>query len=264
MSSKNAEIKAAIDSFDLSRARELLREAMSEANADTFYLASRAALDDEQRTEFLERAVALDPFHEAAHAALRQMKATQSAPAAPAPAPAAAPSESVTASSEYVKQLGVHHFRADIPVTSDVDLKPIGEFFVSLGYKRSGEMTFTRRMAFIGGSFRVKVSVLPGNVSVTAECDLPRRTKHLADIVTIDATLRAELDDLAATLKGGKLTTDRAVQAQVNLEQSTQQARKEWIKEQNSPAQVILALVFLVLFILFIIWLSGGGLVLFF
>lgn len=264
MSSKNAEIKAAIDSFDLSRARELLREAMPEANADTFYLASRAALDDEQRTEFLERAVALDPFHEAARTALRQMKVPQSASAAPAPAPVAAPSAPASAPSEYVKQLGVHHFRADIPIASDANLKLIEEFFVGLGYKRSGELAFTRRVAFIGGSFRVKVSVLPGSVSVTAECDLPRRTKHLADIVTIDATLRAELDDLAATLVGGKLTTERAVQAQVNLEQSIQQARKEWIKEQNSPAQIIVALVFLVLFILFMVWLSGGGLAVFF
>jgi hypothetical protein len=81
MSSLNPQIKAAIDSFDTSHARELLRDAMKEADAETFYLASRVALDDDQKQEFLEKAVALDPFHEKARAALKQFKsATNGAP----------------------------------------------------------------------------------------------------------------------------------------------------------------------------------------
>ncbi len=265
MSSRNAEIKAAIDSFDLPRARELLREALPQADAETYFLASRAALDDVQRAEFLERAVALDPFHEAARAALQQMKAPQSASTAPpAAAPASAPGASATASSEYVRRLGVHHFRAEIPVVSDADVGLIEAYFIGLGYKRGGELTFKRRLAFIGGSFQHRVILQTGKVTVTADCNLPRRTQHLANITAIDAALRAELDDLAATLMSGRLTTERASQAQVDLEQAIQQARKEWIKEQNSPAQIILALVFLALFILFILWLSGGGLAIFF
>jgi hypothetical protein len=71
MSSKNSEIKVAIDSFDTAKARDLLREALSEANAETYYLASRVAIDETQKKEFLEKAIALDPFHEASVAALR-------------------------------------------------------------------------------------------------------------------------------------------------------------------------------------------------
>ncbi len=47
MSRLNTQIKQSIDSFDMSRARELLRDAMKEANAETYYLASLAALDDD-------------------------------------------------------------------------------------------------------------------------------------------------------------------------------------------------------------------------
>ncbi|MCS7071090.1 MAG: hypothetical protein NZM00_06265, partial [Anaerolinea sp.] len=90
------------------------------------------------------------------------------------------------------------------------------------------------------------------------------RTKHLADIAVIDATLRAELDDLAATLMGDRLTIERASQAQVELEQSIQQARKEWIKEQNSPGMIIFGVAMLILMIVLVIWVSGGGLASFF
>lgn len=264
MSSKNAEIKAAIDSFDLPRARELLRDALPEANAETYFLASRAALDEVQRAEFLERAVALDPFHEAARAALRQAKTPPSAPAAPDIASAAAPGAPASNASEYVKRLSVHHFRAEIPLASDAHLKLIEDFFIGLRYKRSGELTFTRHLAFIRGTLQHRVTVLSGKVSVTAECHLPRLTRHLADIAAIDAALRAELEDLAATLLGGSLTTERASQAQVNLEQAIQQARKEWMKEQNSPGMIIVAVFLVILMIVLIIWVSGGGLAVFF
>jgi hypothetical protein len=87
MSDLNAQIKAAIDSSDIGRARELLREAMKEANAETFYLASQVALDDEQKHEFLEEAVSLDRFHEASRRALREITQPKSA-TAPAPSEA--------------------------------------------------------------------------------------------------------------------------------------------------------------------------------
>ena len=71
MSQKNAEIKVALDAFDVDTARALLRDALREADAETYYLASRAALDDHQKQEFLEKAVDLDPFHDKARAALK-------------------------------------------------------------------------------------------------------------------------------------------------------------------------------------------------
>ena len=71
MSGLNTEIKSAIDSFDMDKARELLRDALKEADAETYYLASKAAIDDEQKQEFLEKAVEADPFHDKARKALR-------------------------------------------------------------------------------------------------------------------------------------------------------------------------------------------------
>lgn len=79
MSSLNAEIKAAIDAFDLETARALLRDAMQDPDGETYYLASRVALDDEQKENFLEKAVALDPFHEKARQALKALT-TDAAP----------------------------------------------------------------------------------------------------------------------------------------------------------------------------------------
>jgi hypothetical protein len=254
MSSKNAEIKDAIDAFDLPRARQLLREAMPEANAETFYLASRAALDDDQRVEFLEQALALDPFHEAARHALRRIKSGEATPASPASAPSS-PARANTAA-DYVKQLGVHHFIADIPLEADANLKLVDDFFIGLGYKRTGELTYKQRIQFIGGSFRVDVRALSGRVSVTAKCSVPMRTKRLANIAALDAVLRDQLHDLAATLISGSLTTEKAVQAQVGLDQSIQEASNQWYKEQNSPAVII----FLVIMFILMVWFFGWGL----
>ncbi len=78
MSSLNDQVKEAIDSFDMPRARELLRDALKQADAETYYLASRVALDDEQKRDFLEKAVALDPFHEKARAALKALSGNTS------------------------------------------------------------------------------------------------------------------------------------------------------------------------------------------
>jgi hypothetical protein len=92
MSEKNAEIKAAIDGFDLTTARQLLRDALKEADAETYFLASRAAVDDEQKREFLEKAVKEDPFHEQARAALNKLKNPQP-PASPTLAVGSSPAE---------------------------------------------------------------------------------------------------------------------------------------------------------------------------
>lgn len=70
MSSLNLEIKQAIDSFDIDRARKLLSTALKEANAETYYLASMVALNNQQKLEFLDKALELDPHFEKAFAEL--------------------------------------------------------------------------------------------------------------------------------------------------------------------------------------------------
>ncbi len=64
MSSLNSQIKEAIDLFDIDSARLLLRDALKEADAETYYLASKVAIDPQQRIEFLQKSTQLDPFHE--------------------------------------------------------------------------------------------------------------------------------------------------------------------------------------------------------
>ncbi len=71
MSNKNSEIKKAIDTFDTETARALLREALKEANAETYYLASLVSLDDEQKRIFLQKSLEIDPFFEKSHEALK-------------------------------------------------------------------------------------------------------------------------------------------------------------------------------------------------
>lgn len=71
MSNRNSEIKKAIDSFDTETARSLLREALKEANAETYYLASLVAIDNEQKRVFLQKSVDIDPFFEKSHEALK-------------------------------------------------------------------------------------------------------------------------------------------------------------------------------------------------
>lgn len=76
MSNKNAEIRAAIDAFELEQARILFREVLrnGDADAETYYQGSRMSLDSDQQTEFLEQAIKLDPFHEKARTTLKQLK----------------------------------------------------------------------------------------------------------------------------------------------------------------------------------------------
>ena len=68
------DIRLAIDSFAIARARDLLREALKSPTAEIYFLAAQVALDEDQKRRFLEQAVALDPFHEKAVAALGQQK----------------------------------------------------------------------------------------------------------------------------------------------------------------------------------------------
>ncbi|MCA9983263.1 MAG: hypothetical protein KDE59_03175 [Anaerolineales bacterium] len=70
MTKENNEIRNALNMFDIEQARTLLREALKTPSAETYYLASLAALTDKQRLDFLKKALDLDPFHAEALAAL--------------------------------------------------------------------------------------------------------------------------------------------------------------------------------------------------
>ncbi|PDW05059.1 hypothetical protein [Candidatus Viridilinea mediisalina] len=93
MSKFNSQIQSAIDTFDADKARVLLREALQDSpDAETYYLASLVAINAQQQRKFLDKALELDPFHPAAHAALEQLdsgKGLSAAPSTPAEPPAA-------------------------------------------------------------------------------------------------------------------------------------------------------------------------------
>lgn len=69
MSAKRvSEIKEAIALNDVSKARRLISVALKDQpDEDIYYLASQVALDDNQKKEFLDKALELDPFHEEAN-----------------------------------------------------------------------------------------------------------------------------------------------------------------------------------------------------
>jgi len=73
MQNLNNEIKSAIDSFDVERARILLRDALKEPNAETYYLASLVAINDGQKVEFLKKALQLDSSYTKAGIALDKL-----------------------------------------------------------------------------------------------------------------------------------------------------------------------------------------------
>lgn len=71
------QIKTAIGTGDTNTARHLLRDQLKqEPNADLYYYASQVALDNEQKVEFLEKAIALDPFHTEAQAQFKALTQT--------------------------------------------------------------------------------------------------------------------------------------------------------------------------------------------
>ena len=72
-----SKIRLALDSQDVDQARDLLREALKEnPSGEIYYLASCAALNEEQRVKFLEQAIEVDPFHKKAHEELQEKSTT--------------------------------------------------------------------------------------------------------------------------------------------------------------------------------------------
>ncbi|MFV9507784.1 MAG: hypothetical protein AB4911_24815 [Oscillochloridaceae bacterium umkhey_bin13] len=147
----NAQIKTAIDTFNVPQARELLREALQhEPDAETYYLAAQVAINPEQQQSFLEKAVALDPFHAAAQTALAQLRATPSAAPTVAPPPAkltpqvvAAPTSvasTVTDSEAAIRQKIAN-------IQKSINIPWIVVFFLALGMG----FVFSMIMAFMPG-----------------------------------------------------------------------------------------------------------------
>lgn len=73
MSTLNHEIRAAIESMYPDRARDLIKDALKDADAETYYLASLVALNEDQKRDFLQKALDLDPFHTQAYKALKEL-----------------------------------------------------------------------------------------------------------------------------------------------------------------------------------------------
>lgn len=69
------EIRNIIQNGDSERARQMLRvKLMSNPTAEVYYLASQVARNEEQRRDFIDKALALDPFHEGASEAMSKLK----------------------------------------------------------------------------------------------------------------------------------------------------------------------------------------------
>lgn len=91
MSHLNEQIKVAIDGGNTEQARTLLRDAMPEANAETYFLASQVALSEKQKQDFLNKAIELDPFYEEARAMLKRSAQTPAPVSPQSPLPQSAP-----------------------------------------------------------------------------------------------------------------------------------------------------------------------------
>ena len=75
MADRLAEIRAAIDRFQMDEARELASQELEmRPSAEAYYLASLAALNHGQRIRYLERALELEPEHRAAQAELADIR----------------------------------------------------------------------------------------------------------------------------------------------------------------------------------------------
>ena len=120
MADRLAEIRAAINSFQMDRARALAdAELAEEPSAEAYYLAALAALQQGQRLTYLEKALELDPAHEGARAELAGIRRPEDdePEKAPKPEPQAEPAP-VSASVE--------------PAAPQVKLASLGKRFIAI------------------------------------------------------------------------------------------------------------------------------------
>ena len=70
-----SEIRAAIGNFDIERARQLVRQELHKSpSAEVYLLAAEVAISDEQRMQYLQKAVEMDPFNTHADQQLRALE----------------------------------------------------------------------------------------------------------------------------------------------------------------------------------------------
>lgn len=94
MGDRLADIQRALDGFRMEDARELVAQELDEnPSATAYYLAAQAALSHGQRVDFLERALELDPTHQAALDELADIKRPDKIEPEPLPASASPPQE---------------------------------------------------------------------------------------------------------------------------------------------------------------------------
>lgn len=75
MGDRLAEIRWALDRFQMDEARDLVADELAEnPGAEAYYLAAQAALNHGQRVEYLERALELDPTYQDALAELAEIR----------------------------------------------------------------------------------------------------------------------------------------------------------------------------------------------
>jgi len=85
MSQFNSVLKETIDAEYFDEARKILRDALPEANAETYYLASLVSEEEGQKIEYLEKALELDPLHSKAYKAKKELTAQPEARATSSP-----------------------------------------------------------------------------------------------------------------------------------------------------------------------------------
>lgn len=92
------QVEQAIKRGDSEQARELLRdELVSNPTAEAYYLASLVAFDEDQQRDFLEKALAIYPFHKKAYTLLKNINFKRSKAAeSRVEMPSAAPPQSAT------------------------------------------------------------------------------------------------------------------------------------------------------------------------
>lgn len=109
MADRLAEIRSAIDRFQMDEARTLVADELAEQpSAEAHYLAAQAALSQGERLQHLEMALELDPAHELAAAELtgiRRPEESAHEPPEPADSPSQMPEQAPAESDNHAPKL---------------------------------------------------------------------------------------------------------------------------------------------------------------
>lgn len=263
MSELNPQIKTALDGFDLNTARQLLREALPNADAETYYLASLAAITDDQRLQFLQKANELDPFHEKSVIELNKLK--NPTPSVAVVAQTVTTTEQSinhpsSVNSQFITQVGIHKFTVDINATH-VDTERISNFYTSLDYKvktkRRDMLVYERKVQ--RDVFNVTIKINNNRIHVDAIYKKTKATQRFVDIPTTDARIRAELEDFITLLQTNQISNERSIAAASNYETVRQSIINKEYERQNSPAAYLVAFIFVLFFCGFFFYIMSSA-----